>query len=531
MKCKYCEAELESNSSVCPACGKDNLKDNLKGLKITALVLVCVVMLVLLAGLVCYGVTGSFTPWNSGDGAQDGSSTDSTTPSTQETLSPEDEAKMAAMDDVVVTLGEHTMTNRQLQLYYWTAAYSYGEKADLTGDLNEQVYDEATGQTYHEYFMEKAVEIWQRMIVVADQARAEGYELPQEYLEELEGLEESLDTYASYYGLSGADEMVKVQFGQGCDFETYYEYAELYYYSGIYWDEKTQKLEVTDAEIDSWFAENEETLAEQYGKPINKDFGNVYDVRSILIAPEKDDEASWAAALAEAEQVMDLWEAEGLTEEAFIPLVEEYTYEDTAINNGGLFTDLYAGSEALVDVRHILIEPKEDNDAGWAEALTEAEGILDQWLAGDKTEESFGALANEHSDDQEGEVTDGGIYADIYMGQMVEPFEEWCFDESRQVGDYGIVKTQFGYHIMYFVHADRAYDNWLSDASRAAGDHAMIKTDDGYRLVYFVESEPAWLRYSRYGAQNAKADAIVEGLIEENPCTVDHDKVVLFSVS
>ena len=34
MKCKYCKTTLVSNSSVCPSCGKDNLKDDLKGLKI-----------------------------------------------------------------------------------------------------------------------------------------------------------------------------------------------------------------------------------------------------------------------------------------------------------------------------------------------------------------------------------------------------------------------------------------------------------------------------------------------------------------
>jgi hypothetical protein len=34
---------------------------------------------------------------------------------------------------------------------------------------------------------------------------------------------------------------------------------------------------------------------------------------------------------------------------------------------------------------------------------------------------------------------------------MVAPFEDWCYDESRKAGDYGIVETDFGYHIMFFV--------------------------------------------------------------------------------
>ena len=34
---------------------------------------------------------------------------------------------------------------------------------------------------------------------------------------------------------------------------------------------------------------------------------------------------------------------------------------------------------------------------------------------------------------------------------MVAEFSDWCFDQSRQPGDTGIVKTSYGYHIMYFV--------------------------------------------------------------------------------
>ena len=33
---------------------------------------------------------------------------------------------------------------------------------------------------------------------------------------------------------------------------------------------------------------------------------------------------------------------------------------------------------------------------------------------------------------------------------MVQAFNDWCFDADRQVGDTGIVKTNYGYHIMYF---------------------------------------------------------------------------------
>lgn len=108
-----------------------------------------------------------------------------------------------------------------------------------------------------------------------------------------------------------------------------------------------------------------------------------------------------------------------------------------------------------VNVRHILIEPEKDEDGSisddaWTAAEEKAQQILDEWQAGDADEESFGELANTYSTDG-GSNTNGGLYEDVYPGQMVTEFNDWCFDASRKPGDTGIVKTSFGYHVMYFV--------------------------------------------------------------------------------
>lgn len=108
-----------------------------------------------------------------------------------------------------------------------------------------------------------------------------------------------------------------------------------------------------------------------------------------------------------------------------------------------------------VNVRHILIEPEKDEDGSisddaWTAAEEKAQQILDEWQAGDADEESFGELANTYSTDG-GSNTNGGLYEDVYPGQMVTEFNDWCFDASRKPGDTSIVKTSFGYHVMYFV--------------------------------------------------------------------------------
>ena len=128
-----------------------------------------------------------------------------------------------------------------------------------------------------------------------------------------------------------------------------------------------------------------------------------------------------------------------------------------------------------VNVRHILIEPADTSsegsessavedsaaeeaseEAAWADAEEEAERIYEEWKSGDATEESFGELANTYSADT-GSNTTGGLYEDVYPGQMVTEFNDWCFDTSRQPGDTAIIRTSYGYHIMYYVGATENY--------------------------------------------------------------------------
>lgn len=110
-----------------------------------------------------------------------------------------------------------------------------------------------------------------------------------------------------------------------------------------------------------------------------------------------------------------------------------------------------------VSVRHILIAPdgEQDPETGeyseeaWAAAEEKANEVYAQWEK-DPTEENFAALATEYTADGSS-AEDGGLYENFGTNAMVEEFSDWSFDQSRQYGDTGIVKTTYGYHIMFFV--------------------------------------------------------------------------------
>ncbi len=550
MKCKYCQAELLSNSSVCPECGKDNLKDSLKPLKIVTMSLACVLMLVLLVGLVSYGVTGSFIPGLGGQNTDPSGSTgapDAVQVNTAEgTVTMTNAQMQESMNQIVATMGDHKLTNRDLQMYYWMAVNNYAEGADLTKDLSTQVYDKETGKTYQEYCLEMALESWQEVMLLSDAARNAKFELPKEYKDELDALEKDLQTYAAYYGLNSVDALIQTQYGAGSNFAVYQSYVSEYYLGGLYWSDMIQNLKVTEDQINKYYTDHAKELKEELG--VDKESGDLADFRNILIlvdstTVENEDgtktttvtDEDWAECLASAQGIYDAWIAAGGTEEEFIKLVAEHSKDTYSVKNEGLYEDQLPGCLNEVDVRHILIFPEGATSStvnkqewpaeAWAYAENKATEILNEYLAGEQTEEAFGELAKKHSGD--GNASAGGLYTDVYMGQMVKSFQDWCFDSSRKTGDTGIVKTDFGYHVMYFVRSDNEADNWVFGQEHKAGDSAVLKTDDGYQILYYVGGEAAWYRYSRYGAQGDIAAEMLETMRKENPVNFDESKFAL----
>ncbi len=87
------------------------------------------------------------------------------------------------------------------------------------------------------------------------------------------------------------------------------------------------------------------------------------------------------------------------------------------------------------------------------------------------TEDNFATLANKNSTDT-GSNTNGGLYENVNEGAMVAEFNEWIFDESRKAGDVGIVETEFGCHLIYFVEkCEQNYRDYLITTNLRNADY------------------------------------------------------------
>lgn len=125
------------------------------------------------------------------------------------------------------------------------------------------------------------------------------------------------------------------------------------------------------------------------------------------------------------------------------------------------------------DVRHILVKFPDKNTDGTATSSKDEEGktvttitdetkaatkaeaqkILDEYLK-NPTEENFTELTKKYTDDvdSEGNPNKDGIYKNVMNdGSYVEAFTNWSIADGRKTGDTGIIETEYGYHVMYYV--------------------------------------------------------------------------------
>lgn len=65
--------------------------------------------------------------------------------------------------------------------------------------------------------------------------------------------------------------------------------------------------------------------------------------------------------------------------------------------------------------------------------------------ATDKSESAFEPIWKELSDDA------NMIYRNLRKGEMVAEIDNWIYAEERKVGDIGIISTESGYHLLYYI--------------------------------------------------------------------------------
>lgn len=415
---------------------------------------------------------------------------------------------------VALTVGDHEISNAELSYFYMSAINNfntnYGNYAAMMGldtskPLDEQVINNDTGLTWADDFLNTAKDNARSVYAMADAAEAAGFTLSEDELAKIDTSISNMKMYATLYGYSSTKDFLKAQYGSGATEESYKQYVTVNTLANAYYNSYASSLTYTDADLRAAESENYDKYSsftyntyylaaskfqaeddedsdkavkaaeEAANSLIGEDIATVADFDAAIAALDinKDTEASSTAytdqQYASVSTTVRDWITDSARKEGDKTVIANTTTSTDDDGNEtkttlGYYAVFFTGSNdntfPLVNVRHILVKFEggtTDSTTGTTTysdeeknaAKEKAEEILDEWMSGDATEDSFAALANEKSDDGDG--TTGGLYENVYPGQMVSSFNDWCFDASRQSGNTGIIESEYGYHVMYFV--------------------------------------------------------------------------------
>lgn len=457
---------------------------------------------------------------------------------------------VADVDFYYTTVKNNAISNDQAMAdYAQQLGVEYTSSIDPQGDMRTQYVDADHTQSYHDYFLETAQDNMVEIAALYDAAKAEGYTLSQEAQTQLDESLSAMDDTVRQYSFGSRSAYLKAVYGRNMTEKVYLRNLEMNTLASDYFSHSTETMKnFSDEDLKAYYDENPAAL-DSYDYIYAYFDGNVATTdaegNEVAVTDEQKTEAM-AAAKQQAEDLMAAVKAadaetpaEGQSKKDFSAVAAEQGVSatprvsvigtsfssmpynewllDDARQDGDMevfeqesgyyLVQFHARAlydEPTVDVRHILFSTAMEDDpatedvnealnptqAHIDEVKATAEATLEEFNAGEKTAEAFGALADERSEDGRDQSTGelnakGGLYSGVRKGQMVAPFEDWCFSPMRDPGETGIVQTDYGFHVMYFqaYHRPEWMDAAESAKSSAEQNAWMEGVKEGYEAV------------------------------------------------
>ncbi len=376
---------------------------------------------------------------------------------------------------ISISSGDIKIDNTMMSYYFKNAYYTFmqsenfNNEFDITKDLHDQQYSENV--SWYDYFMDIAVSRAEQAILFSLEAKENGLYLDESDNKKIEDMLAEIDPSNIKTGVKASDIRKCLELNQLAD--KYYQSV----FSKVNTDEETikeyvfsniQEFQVVSYRTHTLTYEDEsqdiagmkKSVAENYVDSFKK-LKNEKEFDKWLKSYFTDNFEDWTTA--DIEDQIQYTKYNNITKSTLNGEVKDWLFSDSTkkyetfvVNDSEhasfvvyMITKTKAINESkLQTVRHILLtNDVYDNDK---ETYEKAKEILKTYKSGKKTEKRFAELAEKYSEDP-GSSSNGGIYENFAKGDMVEEFEKWCFNKERRTGDTGIVKTEYGYHIMYYV--------------------------------------------------------------------------------
>ncbi len=427
---------------------------------------------------------------------------------------------------------------------YTSFVNQYGSYASLFGlDTTQGVSSLKTqecsmlgeGKTWRDYFLQMAESDLTQVSVLKKYAEENGIELDESEIAELDESLSALEQLARSYGFPNANRFLAAQYGTGVSTRVARRMAmdsalaskavSAYSDSLVYSDEEledcyasyegsrdyfdyatffvtAETVPAEDGGEDQSAAPTEQTLLEarMTAQSIEMAYQDGYDIDdpverlNAAIEAEFDDRSATVRSRVSGSSLGDLneWLTDAARKEGDVSVID-------ASDGSGYSVVVFIARDdnhyPTVSVRHILIQAVASEDGSYSDeakqaALEKINEIKAEYESGEQSEESFAALAEQYSEDS-GSNTKGGLYENIYRGQMVQEFNDFCFG-GHEHGDvavvYGESSGYAGYHLVYFVGEGEQYSRVIARedlTSTAVSDFLAAQTEGIEPVLHF----------------------------------------------
>jgi len=401
----------------------------------------------------------------------------------------------------------------QMYSYFGEGAGEYLPSNEIA--LSSQIYNDETGETWEEYFSNMALQQMIEMAKIYSAATAANFKLPDDASEEISNQITQLREQADMYGFPSFISYLQQIFGSSITEGGLRKIMERAFLTSSYSRHVYDSFNYSPDALAAYYSENAGDLDKFVFRVFTVDAeppDYSYDPEDESAdSPYQTEEeyneaydAAYEEAVAEARETAASIVSGINSEDDFINAAKQYNelyYEDpdstlveyagsdlinlefgdwlqdsarvrgdvmTMDNESGsyivCFVERDRNEYRTVQMRQIQVvgdmvdssiyeEGEDDPEYLAAEQKAEADAeakaadVLARFTGGGATEEKLLELMEEFSDDP----TEGGLYENIMKGNMPMEMNDWLFDSDRKHGDYTLIKSDYGHHLMFFM--------------------------------------------------------------------------------
>lgn len=401
-----------------------------------------------------------------------------------------------AVNETFVKVGGEKITKLEFDYNYNLAVNNYISQygsylsyfgLDTSKDLSTQMYSDTL--TWEDYFQQMTVDTIKSNKALLAKANEAGFTYDTK--EDFKEYEESLKAAAAEQGVN-VNNYLKSSFGS---------YATLGRLEGVikegmvvnaFYKQLTDEKQPTDDEIQAYYDENtasydsvdyrmEQINAElpteptELADPVDEtqqaEDGAEGEEEKAYEPSEAEVAAAMAEAKAKADESVKTIAKNGelrknATKSSINSYVSDWLFDDsrkagdtTVIENTTsncyyvvAFDKRYLDETPSVNARVIMTQAAADTEDGADDTQqVDAQAILDEWKAGEATEDSFIELCKKYSQDTY-TSENGGLYEGITKSGVEESIAEWLFAEDRVQGDTTAITLEGGVnYVMYYL--------------------------------------------------------------------------------